>query len=1138
MNSPYSRNLWHGREQDGTSDTNYHTGSIGWGSTFLNDTTAWDVGSGFLDNWSQTGANSVGSSGSHFLAMQAMHYSAGTSTSRYGFRIINQAGTSNLYFQRTWNSGVTTHRIWNAGTDGSGSGLDADTLDGIDSGSFLRSDANDSYSGVLTLNGMNFPNTSNTSRNLKIQGQSGNDVGISGFTSDGSHAFQIYGTNSNYYGFLDSNWGNWDLQLLKNGHIKKRINGSLATVWNSANDGSGSGLDADTVDGVQLANIARTDVAETFTSHVTVNNNLYIGDGNDGYFFNDTNGRTAFANGQFYFQNTVNTFYNYAPNQYHGDSSGTTHYFRSNVLNGTGWSINGAGKLNTRDHQLNASYVLMRSDHHSGHLEGSYNNVGANDSKTNPIYTIGSSYNPNDSTLGNMYGVGYTHTNASFINFSGISDKWGLYVAADGDARVFLDGSNGTIVSTGQHYVGSSSSTSVVWNAGNDGSGSGLDADLLDGLNSATSGSSVIVKTQSNGYLAPLNWIQIGSGTGLFNSNGAYFFENTTYGWNSRSRQNSNSSIRLQLTNGSNVGWFYANSSGTQGFLTSGGSWRLQVDNTQGNSLKRDGSHKIWDAGNDGSGSGLDADTVDGLQASQFLRSDADDSVTGLKKTTLHQLRFTGVGTNSNAGNDGYAFYQEAGAWTSPFPNLIMGYHTGVKFGAHKSYGGIRFYNDHPYTSSAAKIFSVGEGDNNVRIQLGDLYFSATTSNKAWHAGNDGSGSGLDADLLDGYDSAENGASKILRTQSNGYLNILNWINVGNTGLFSGTIGNHFHVETNGWISKSGSSTASHIRMRTYDNNTRGFLYANSSNYIGFLDPSQNWIFQARSNGNLYKGNGTGLIWHSANDGSGSGLDADTVDGVHASSLYGVTSVATGGGLTGGTITSTGTISHADTSSVSNVNNSGNTFIQDITFDTYGHVTSVTSATATSSGGGGASSSQTVTARVKANRLDYIAATSPATIYTATSGKVIVLEEAICFIDADAVSASGYPVFGYPIRVRVKSQWNNSSDAYIHRDGGMTFTKEALNSLFRSNSQSANYSANMKRFLVAQPRDPTANNPDQQQQIAEVNSSDGTFNSKIELTMDSYVNTSTSEDYYFYFQVKFREVTLSDITGASGMVTI
>jgi hypothetical protein len=59
-----------------------------------------------------------------------------------------------------------------------------------------------------------------------------------------------------------------------------------------------------------------------------------------------------------------------------------------------------------------------------------------------------------------------------------------------------------------------------------------------------------------------------------------------------------------------------------------------------------------------------------------------------------------------------------------------------------------------------------------------------------------------------------------------------------------------------------------------------------------------------------------------------------------------VTSVATGGGLTGGTITGSGTISHSDTSSQSSVNNSGSTFIQDITLDTYGHVTGITSASA------------------------------------------------------------------------------------------------------------------------------------------------------------------------------------------------
>ena len=61
----------------------------------------------------------------------------------------------------------------------------------------------------------------------------------------------------------------------------------------------------------------------------------------------------------------------------------------------------------------------------------------------------------------------------------------------------------------------------------------------------------------------------------------------------------------------------------------------------------------------------------------------------------------------------------------------------------------------------------------------------------------------------------------------------------------------------------------------------------------------------------------------------------------------GVTSVATGSGLTGGTITSTGTLSHADTSSQSSVNNSGNTYIQDITLDGFGHVTGLSSATTT-----------------------------------------------------------------------------------------------------------------------------------------------------------------------------------------------
>ena len=56
--------------------------------------------------------------------------------------------------------------------------------------------------------------------------------------------------------------------------------------------------------------------------------------------------------------------------------------------------------------------------------------------------------------------------------------------------------------------------------------------------------------------------------------------------------------------------------------------------------------------------------------------------------------------------------------------------------------------------------------------------------------------------------------------------------------------------------------------------------------------------------------------------------------------------ISAGGGLTGGgSLASNRTISHSDTSSQSSVNNSGNTVIQDITLDTYGHVTNINSKT-------------------------------------------------------------------------------------------------------------------------------------------------------------------------------------------------
>lgn len=58
------------------------------------------------------------------------------------------------------------------------------------------------------------------------------------------------------------------------------------------------------------------------------------------------------------------------------------------------------------------------------------------------------------------------------------------------------------------------------------------------------------------------------------------------------------------------------------------------------------------------------------------------------------------------------------------------------------------------------------------------------------------------------------------------------------------------------------------------------------------------------------------------------------------------TTISAGSGLTGGgSLSANRTISHGNTSSQASVNNSGNTVIQDITLDSYGHITSIGSAT-------------------------------------------------------------------------------------------------------------------------------------------------------------------------------------------------
>ena len=103
-------------------------------------------------------------------------------------------------------------------------------------------------------------------------------------------------------------------------------------------------------------------------------------------------------------------------------------------------------------------------------------------------------------------------------------------------------------------------------------------------------------------------------------------------------------------------------------------------------------------------------------------------SVFNYNSTNTMRGYFIGATSSQNATNGPllagtihYGFgYQEAystsgGTWVHPYPDLVLGYHTGVSLGGHPNYGGCRFFGDHPSASSSL-ILSVGNGNNGVNV--------------------------------------------------------------------------------------------------------------------------------------------------------------------------------------------------------------------------------------------------------------------------------------------------------------------------------------------------------------------------------------------------------------------------------------
>jgi hypothetical protein len=101
-------------------------------------------------------------------------------------------------------------------------------------------------------------------------------------------------------------------------------------------------------------------------------------------------------------------------------------------------------------------------------------------------------------------------------------------------------------------------------------------------------------------------------------------------------------------------------------------------------------------------------------------------STSQLNQVASYYLRnLAGISTDhqfglyfNNSIDTAYAIYREGGAWTNPYPDLRIAFHTGIKLGANAGYNGIRFYNDYTMATQVMSVnnSSDGLGADNVYV--------------------------------------------------------------------------------------------------------------------------------------------------------------------------------------------------------------------------------------------------------------------------------------------------------------------------------------------------------------------------------------------------------------------------------------
>lgn len=709
-------------------------------------------------------------------------------------------------------------KVWHAGNDGSGSGLDADKLDGLEGSAYARKASSEYITGEWRIYSNNSRQHSRASLRWHHDQAAVGQKEVSLFLEIGEEGPDALSRFVFRHSLGDGTWADFlkyhlatkNLELngaeLRLTGTALRFNGN--PVWHAGNDGSGSGLDADTLDGKHASDFALANHTHDSGS-ISFSNIITLGS------FVATGGVRV------------------------GDTSGP--YLR--------WNNDEARWEVYRSFSSRWGEIWAASFRRSDGIEVSYDNHNHDDTY---LKLTGGTISGSLTIDG---GVGVPAAGTLVVRQRGdtASDGITLSNSAVSSFRMYVDANN--LV----HFTrGTEVDSAIRINVGRRvGIRSDPNSDYI-----LTVGGGLLV---SSGVVTIT---QRGDGAELLRFN-------TDRSW-SFFQRNSDAHARLELRASATGKYFdIAASNGVKiaTFGDSDGEARVYLAPEGG--VVQIAGYTVWHAGNDGAGSGLDADLLDG-QDGTFYRNASNINAGTLADARLSSAAQDAINKrhaqNSDAGTSGTLFgigygrtLPTSGGW-------------GIYFGGTSQTG-------QPYwrldlNTKEFHFFSVWDGNVSnstwAPVRASTFYNAAGVEVAYANHNHDSTYLKLSGGSLTG---------RVMTPGSRGFLDGSSHHEalLLSAGVYYGGSGN---PTTNSYyLGSAGPNNMGGVlaMLRSNGNTARGLYVYTAPSSTGKDEPATlTELFVVSENGISYKGN---TIWHAGNDGAGSGLDADTLDGQHASAF-------------------------------------------------------------------------------------------------------------------------------------------------------------------------------------------------------------------------------------------------------------